>query len=52
MCITAKAFLVTTPRAQLEQDAQSGSHLIDFDFAVRTGKTVSVLHRQVQKYVI
>lgn len=52
MCITAEAFLLRTPRAQLEQDAQSHLHMMDFDFAVRTGDTVLVLYKQVQEYVI
>lgn len=37
-----------TPRAQLEQDAQSCLHLINFDFAVKTGNTLLVLYKQVQ----
>lgn len=52
MCIAAKAFLVRTPRAQLERDAQSHLHLVDFDFAVRTANTLLVLHKQVQESVI
>lgn len=52
VCITAKAFLVKTPRAQLEQDAQSHLHLIDFDFAVRTANRALVLYKQIQESVI
>ena len=52
VCIMAKAFLVGTPRAQLELHAQSYWHLIDSDFAMGTDNAVLMLYKQVQEYVI